>query len=137
MLSAGQIATFVISGDVPSKKNSMGIAVRGNKPHTYKKAILTNYEESFSYQIPNEYKTENKKECQMVCMLYPKDNRKDTINALAIIADCLEQCRVIKNDRQIIDARMLKIAVDKTNPRVKIIIKFLNEGGHNETKKRG
>jgi Holliday junction resolvase RusA-like endonuclease len=113
--------TMTIQSKVPSKSNSYRIITIGGHASLGKTKALKEYEKAFYLQCPcrganieNYFSLELK--------VFHENNRPDLDNAMKILLDCLQTCKVIKNDRQCTEIHAYKY-VDKTNPRVEIAIK--------------
>ena len=112
--------SFTILGDVPSKANAYKIITINGHSSLAKSKKLRQYEKDFFLQCP----------CRDVYVsnffsididVYYANNRKDLDGCFKIILDCLQQCKVIKNDRECIEIHATK-KVDKISPRVVIKI---------------
>lgn len=115
---------FTILGDVPSKANSYKIITIGGHSSLSKTQNLKSYEKSFFLQCP----------CRGVNItnffsididVFYANNRKDLDGSFKILLDCLQQCNVIKNDRECVEIHARKM-VDKINPRVTITISTIS-----------
>lgn len=60
--------------------------------------------------------------------VYHSNDRHDLDNALKTLLDCLQYCRVIKNDRKCIEIQARKL-IDKENPRVEIVLHVQDSNG--------
>lgn len=112
---------ITILGDCPSKANAYKIITIGGHASLSKTQGLKSYEKAFYLQCP----------CRGVNIdtffiididVYYANNRKDLDGSFKILLDCLQQCKVIKNDRECVEIHARKM-VDKNNPRVVITIK--------------
>lgn len=112
---------FTIRGDVPSKANAYRIITIRGHASLSKTQGLKAYEKSFFLQCP----------CRDLHItsffsidldVFYANNRKDLDGSFKILLDCLQQCDVIKNDRECIEIHARKM-VDKINPRVDIVIR--------------
>ncbi|MBQ3966212.1 MAG: RusA family crossover junction endodeoxyribonuclease [Treponema sp.] len=111
---------ITILGDVPSKANSYKVATIRGHGTLIKTKTVKDYEKSFFLQcqhrnanITGFFKIEIK--------TFFSSNRKDLDGCFKTLLDCLQQCNVIKNDRQCVEIHAYKY-VDKENPRVEITI---------------
>ena len=116
---------MTILGSIPSKSNQYTIITKkgadGRWHGSLKKSdAMENYEKRFYLQCP----------CRglnltgyfiLEVRLFNDSNRKDIDNSFKGILDCLQSCKVIKNDRQCTEIHAYKF-VDKVNPRVEIKI---------------
>lgn len=114
---------FTILGDTPSKANAYKIITIGGHASLSKTQRLKEYEKSFFLQCP----------CRGVNVssfftididVYYANNRKDLDGSFKILLDCLQQCKVIKNDRECVEIHARKL-IDKNNPRVVMTIKTI------------
>lgn len=109
--------TETIYGVCPSKSNCYRIGHKG----LFKTKALTDYEDKFYIQCRNRNKLITGYFSIELKVFYPNE-RSDLDNALKVIMDCLQKCKVIKNDN-----RCLKIIaekyLDKMNPRIEFTIK--------------
>lgn len=112
---------MTIQGHVPSKSNCYKIVTIAGHASLAKQNPLKEYEKLFYLQCPcrgamigGYFSIEIK--------VFHENNRPDLDNAMKILLDCLQTCKVIKNDRQCTEIHAYKF-VDKTNPRVEITIK--------------
>jgi len=115
---------FVINDDVPSKANAYKIVSFNGHYSLAKGKKLKEYEKSFFLQCP--YRNVNiTKFFSIDIEVFYANNRKDLDGCFKIILDCLQQCNVIKNDRECVEIHAKKM-VDKINPRVHITIKVID-----------
>ena len=112
--------SFTILGDVPSKANSYKIITIGGHSSLSKTQNLKVYEKSFFLQCPCRGVNISKFFSIDIDVFYA-NNRKDLDGSFKILLDCLQQCKVIKNDRECVEIHARKM-VDKVNPRVTITI---------------
>lgn len=112
---------MTILGDCPSKANAYKIITIGGHASLSKTQSLKAYEKSFFLQCPHRdaYITTFFK---IDIDVYYQNNRKDLDGSFKIILDCLQQCRVIKNDRECVEIHARKM-IDKNSPRIEIVIK--------------
>jgi len=111
---------MTIQGHVPSKSNCYKIITIAGHASLAKQNPLKEYEKLFYLQCPcrgamigGYFSIEIK--------VFHENNRPDLDNAMKILLDCLQTCKVIKNDRQCTEIHAYKF-VDKNNPRVEITI---------------
>lgn len=111
---------MTISGKLPSKSNAYRIITVAGHASLGKTRALREYERAFYLQCP----------CRganiggwfkLSVRVFHENNRPDLDNGLKILLDCLQACKVIKNDRQCTEIHAYKY-VDKRNPRVEIEI---------------
>ena len=112
-----------ILGNTPSKSNCYRIIKLGKHASLAKTPLLKKYEESFFWQVgalrdkmisvPFEFHVD---------VFYPS-KRSDLDNSFKVVLDCLQKCKVIKNDNNcsLIHARKF---IDKENPRIEFTIKI-------------
>lgn len=115
--------TGKILGNAPSKSNCYKIITLGKHASLAKTPALKKYEESFFWQIgslrdkmidvPFEF---------YIDVFYPS-KRSDLDNVFKVVLDCLQKCKVIKNDNNcsLILGRKF---IDKENPRIEFKIKI-------------
>lgn len=114
---------FTIKGDVPSKANSYKIITINRHASLSKTSRLKEYEKAFFLQCP--YRDVNITEFFTIDIdVYYPNNRKDLDGAFKIILDCLQQCKVIRNDRECVEIHARKL-IDAANPRIEITIKTI------------
>lgn len=109
-----------ILGQVPSKSN--GYKIGNNR--LYKSRELIEYENRFKWLLA----LANDKPSQVInykfgieIFVYFQSNRSDLDNSAKIILDCLQNCKVIENDRLCHRLTMHKF-IDKENPRIEFEI---------------
>lgn len=111
---------MTIQGKLPSKSNSYKIITFAGHASLGKTKALKDYENAFYLQCP----------CRgadiggwfaLEVRVFHENNRPDLDNGLKILLDCLQSCKVIKNDRQCTEIHAYKF-VDKNNPRVELTI---------------
>lgn len=111
---------FAILGKLPSKSNSYKIITIAGHASLAKTKALKEYEKAFYLQCP----------CRgadiggwfkMEVRVFHENNRPDLDNGLKILLDCLQSCKVIRNDRQCTEIHAYKF-VDKGNPRIEVTI---------------
>ena len=114
---------MVIKGDVPSKANSYKIITIGGHASLSKTKVLKEYEKSLYLQCP--YRGLNITTFFTIDMdVYYANNRKDLDGSFKILLDSLQQCGVIKNDRECVEIHARKL-IDKNDPRVEITIRTI------------
>lgn len=111
----------VILGNTPSKSNSYRIRVggKGKKAFAsmYKTAALKKYEDSFFMQV-GKFRGEMISDYfDFEIDVYYPSNRSDLDNSLKVVLDCLQKCKVIKNDNKCVKIIARKF-IDKANPRI-------------------
>ena len=111
---------MTIQGKLPSKSNSYKIISFAGHASLAKTKALKEYENAFYLQcqcrgidITGWFKIEIR--------VFHENNRPDLDNGLKILLDCLQSCKVIRNDRQCTEIHAYKF-VDKNNPRVEMAI---------------
>jgi Holliday junction resolvase RusA-like endonuclease len=101
-----------IRGTVPSKSNCYRIGNKG----LFKAKGLTDYEDKFYIQCKERGRmVEGYFEFEMD-VYYPSE-RADLDNSLKVVLDCLQKCRVIKNDNKCTRIVVRKF-LDKKDPRI-------------------
>jgi Holliday junction resolvase RusA-like endonuclease len=114
---------ITILGQVPSKSN--GYKIGNNR--LYKSKELKEYEHFFLLKML-EYRhlfiEPIKDKFSIKILVYFQSNRSDLDNSAKIILDCLQNCKVIENDRLCHDLHMIKY-IDKENPRIEFEITIL------------
>ena len=114
---------ITILGQVPSKSN--GYKIGNNR--LYKSKELKDYEHFFLLKML-EYRhlfiEPIKKKFSISILVYFQSNRSDLDNSAKIILDCLQNCKVIENDRLCHELHMFKF-IDKENPRIEFEITAL------------
>lgn len=110
----------IIQGQIPSKSNCYKIITLNGHGSLAKQSVLKEYEKSFYLQcslrnanISSYFK--------LNADVYYSSMRPDLDNAFKILLDCLQLCKVIKNDRQCVEIHARKL-LDKANPRVEFEI---------------
>jgi Holliday junction resolvase RusA-like endonuclease len=114
---------ITILGQVPSKSN--GYKIGNNR--LYKSRELKEYEERFMWQnalAKYESNETIKEKFAIEIFVYFQSNRSDLDNSAKIILDCLQNCKVIDNDRLCHKLTMHKF-IDKDNPRIEFKITTL------------
>lgn len=114
---------ITILGQVPSKSN--GYKIGNNR--LYKSKELKDYENRFSWLYTLEQGKPSepiKDKFSIKILVYFQSNRSDLDNSAKIILDCLQNCKVIENDRLCHELHMVKY-IDKENPRIKFEITIL------------
>jgi Holliday junction resolvase RusA-like endonuclease len=114
---------ITILGQVPSKSN--GYKIGNNR--LYKSKELKEYEHFFLLKML-EYRhlfiEPIKDKFAIEILVYFQSNRSDLDNSSKIILDCLQNCKVIENDRLCHRLTMHKF-IDKDNPRIEFEISKL------------
>ena len=114
---------ITILGQVPSKSN--GYKIGNNR--LYKSKELKDYEHFFLLKML-EYRhlflEPIKEKFSIRILVYFQSNRSDLDNSAKIILDCLQNCKVIENDRLCHELHMFKF-IDKENPRIEFEITTL------------
>lgn len=120
MINEEEKYNITILGDVPSKANSYKIITINGHASLSKTKKLKEYEKSFFLQC--KHRDLNLKSLFAIDIdVFYANNRKDLDGSFKIILDCLQQCSVIKNDRECIEIHARKM-VDKDKPRIEIVI---------------
>jgi Holliday junction resolvase RusA-like endonuclease len=106
----------IIYGICPSKSNSYKIGPKG----FYKSDSLKAYETKFYIQCKERDKLIKGYFALYLKVFYPSE-RSDLDNALKVVLDCLQHCRVILNDNRCTRIEAEKY-LDKKNPRIEFEI---------------
>lgn len=117
---------IIIKGRTPSKKNSKTMVCKGNRPILLPSNNYSKWHKDASLQIKQQNIQSIKGRIdKVVATFYAPDNRKfDLSNKFESIADLLVDNGIIEDDNYNIipDVHMIFGGVDKTNPRVEIIL---------------
>lgn len=116
---------LVITGRIPSKKNSKQIVCRGRRPILLSSEAYDAWHLVASNQIQKQKPPKGIKLCRIEATFYPPDNRKaDLSNKWESIGDLLVDNGVLVDDNWfvILKLELLAAYVDKVNPRVEIVI---------------
>lgn len=115
----------IIRGQTPSKSNQYRIITLHGHGSLCKTKQTKAYEESFFMQcglrgamIDRRFKLD--------IDVYFASDRPDLDNALKVTLDCLQACKVIRNDRDCAEIHARKL-IDKDNPRIEFTIETLTE----------
>lgn len=112
--------TFTTIGQVPSKANSYKVITLNGHGSLAKTKALKEYEMSFFMQCP--FRNINIDGFFKIEVdVYYKTLMPDLDNALKILLDCLQTCKVIKNDNRCVEIHARKFK-DANNPRCTISI---------------
>jgi len=111
------MAQITIKGQVPSKSN--GYRIGNNR--LYKTTELKSYEVNFSWQIKKHLTEIIKNPFQIWIHVYFQSNKSDLDNAAKIILDCLQENKIILNDR-LCSILIMEKHIDKMNPRIEFKI---------------
>jgi len=110
----------IIKGQVPSKSNCYKVITIHGHGSLAKQEVLKEYERNFFRQctirglnITGYFKIE--------VYVYFRSMRSDLDNASKIILDCLQACKVIKNDNRNMEEHKWKF-VDEKDPRIEFVI---------------
>lgn len=109
-----------IYGKIPSKSNSYKIITINGHPSLAKQPIMKEYEKNFFIQCAMRGKSINGY-FKLELDVFYENLRPDLDNCFKALLDCLQMCRVIKNDRQCVEITARKF-VDKKNPRIEFIL---------------
>lgn len=112
-----------IIGQVPSKSNSYRIVTIGGHATLAKSNVLKVYETRFMLQCKSRGANISERFRLKIDVFYASD-RPDLDNALKIVLDCLQACKVIKNDRLCTEIVARKL-IDKANPRIDLEIESI------------
>lgn len=109
-----------ITGLPPSKSNAYKIITIAGHASLGKTRATKNYEQSFYMQCPLRGKLIDHR-FRLDIDVYFASDRPDLDNALKVVLDCLQQCKVIKNDRLCAEIHARKL-IDKLDPRIEFEI---------------
>ena len=109
---------MTILGHVPSKANCYKVITQFGHGGLAKQKVLKEYEKSFFIQCPHR-DAMIEGYFNIECDVFYETQRADLDNALKITLDCLQMCKVIKNDNRCVEIHSRKF-IDKTNPRIVI-----------------
>lgn len=110
----------VIYGDLPSKSNSYKIILVAGYHKLGKTKAVKEYEKKFFMQCSLRGEMITGKFALYVDV-YNSSDRKDLDNSFKLLLDCLQECKVIKNDRNCVEIHARKL-IDKQNPRVEFTL---------------
>lgn len=112
----------VIQGTCPSKSNGYRIA----QNRLIKSPALKTYESNFYIQCKSRGANIAGYFKLQVNVFYP-NQRADLDNALKVILDCMQACRVIKNDNKCVGIKIDKF-LDPRSPRVEFVVSEVGFG---------
>ena len=112
--------TQTILGKIPSKSNCYKIITQFGHGSLAKTKALKQYEKDFYIQCAIREKMITGY-FKLDLDVYYENMRPDLDNSFKILLDMLQNCRVIKNDRQCVEIHARKL-VDKLNPRIEFTI---------------
>jgi Holliday junction resolvase RusA-like endonuclease len=110
----------VIKGKTPSKSNCYRVITINGHSSLGKTKAMKDYEAQFFMQCTLRGQMITRKFKLSADVYYPS-NRSDIDNSLKAILDCLQSCKVIKNDNQCVELSIRKF-VDAREPRVELTI---------------
>ena len=119
----GDSIAWTVHGDPPSIKNNLMFAKGGRVYHKGNEIAI--YKQAFDLQTPKPFKHGIEVPVMVKVRLIRANNRKDPLNQIGTIADCLQYAGVIKNDRQIVSWEIDATEMDKKDPRVFIEVEVL------------
>ena len=117
------VISEIIHGQVPSKSNSYKIITIAGHASLGKGKALREYEQAFFLQCRNRGAMMTGRFGMRLDVFYSSD-RPDLDNALKVVLDCLQACKVIKNDRLCCEIVARKL-VDKRDPRIELTLEEL------------
>lgn len=109
-----------ILGAPPSKANMYRIITIKGHGSLCKTSAMKDYERNFYIQCPLRGQMIEGYFRVDIDVFYPS-MRQDLDNVLKGFLDCLQECKVIKNDNQCVEIHARKF-VDKVNPRIEFTI---------------
>ena len=113
-----------IFGQPPSKPNCYKVGIIAGHGTLVKQSALSKYEQDFFVQCRNR----DLMLTQFFIInidVYFRTMASDLDNSFKIILDCLQKCRVIKNDNKCMKIIAQK-HVDKENPRVELTLETID-----------
>lgn len=113
---------WAVLGDVPCLKNTLRVSGSGHFYH--KDDAIAAYKEIFALQTPKRFKQGIEALVAVKVCLIRQNKRKDALNMVDTIADCLEYANIIKNDRQIVKWDIEATQFDKKNPRILLEVSY-------------
>ena len=111
---------IVIHGKIPSKANSYRIITIAGHGSLAKTEAIKEYERTFYIQCPLRGQMIDKF-FKLDVDVYYQSNQPDLDNCFKVLLDCLQECKVIKNDRYCVEIHGRKL-IDKLDPRVEFTI---------------
>ena len=111
---------ITIHGKIPSESNSYKVVTIGGHSSLAKTKAIKEYEQTFYIQCPMRGAMIDNYFKLNVDVFY-ENMRPDLDNRFKVLLDCLQQCKVIKNDRYCVEIHGRKL-VDKVNPRIEFTI---------------
>lgn len=116
---------ITIKGDVPSKKNSRNIFVRGGKPVNIPSKRYKEWHELAFWEVKRQIKNLDipNEPLWILATFFPRTKRRfDLSNAFESVADLLVDAGIISDDNCYVLPRVSLLfgGVDKENPRVDI-----------------
>ena len=121
---------IVITGRIPSKKNSKQIVGRGTKKFLVcSEAHKAWHAEAYSQVVMHKFGRPNLENVSIEIKIFFPDRRKaDLTNKAESLMDLLVDCDIIKDDNwKVVSCLMLNGDYDKDNPRAEISIVDLKE----------
>ncbi|SFG13004.1 RusA family crossover junction endodeoxyribonuclease [Prevotella sp. KH2C16] len=109
---------MVIHGQCPSKSNSYHVVTLHGHGSLAKRKVLKEYERAFFIQCPLRDRM-IQGYFEMHIDVYFTSQSHDLDNTLKIVLDCLQACRVIKNDNRCVKIVARKF-IDKADPRIEL-----------------
>lgn len=105
--------TETMPGQLCSKSNSRQIVTIGGRPALIKNKEAREYVKTFLATMPRPA-TAFEGNVRLIAKVFYQDRRRDL--DIALLQDCLQECGIILNDRQVIEIHAERF-IDKTNPR--------------------
>lgn len=113
----------IIRGKIPSKSNCYHIVTNFGHGTLAKTKVIKEYEQSFFMQCPCRGLNIDKP-FKLTVDVYYINNQPDLDNCMKVLLDCMQQCKVIKNDRYCFEIQARKL-IDKVDPRVEFTLEEL------------
>ena len=111
---------ITIHGKIPSKANSYKVVTIGGHGSLAKTPAIKEYERTFYIQCPMRGRMIDKF-FKLDVDVYYQSNQPDLDNCFKVLLDCLQECKVIKNDRYCVEIHGRKL-IDKLDPRIEFTI---------------
>lgn len=113
----------IIRGKIPSKANCYKVVTIGGHGSLAKTQAIKDYEQTFYYQCPIRGLM-IERPFKLDVDVYYQSNQPDLDNCFKVLLDCLQECKVIKNDRYCLEIHGRKL-IDKVDPRIEFTIEEL------------
>lgn len=111
---------ITIHGKIPSKANCYRVITIAGHGSLCKTDAIKEYERTFYIQCPIRGMMIDKF-FKLEVDVYYQSNQPDLDNCFKVLLDCLQECKVIKNDRYCVEIHGRKL-IDKLDPRVEFTL---------------